>query len=370
MRKIGFLINPIAGVGGRVGLKGSDGAEIQKKAKKLGAIPEAPRRALTALEIASSLIDKVIFLTAPGSMGEDVLRKTKFHYKVIGKLHGENTTAEDTVRIAKEIQDEQVELILFAGGDGTARNICQSIRMEVPVLGIPAGVKIHSAVYAYNSKNAGEALVNFCNAINMKYEEAEVMDIDEEAFRNGIVCAKLYGYMKIPVLHRYMQSVKSGGYSEKESVLGIAEEVVQQMKPGVYYVIGPGTTTIPIMKKLNLPYTLLGMDIVRNRKLIKADATEKDIYELTRNEEVYIVLTVIGGQGHLFGRGNQQISPRILKNIGKKNCIVIATKSKLLNITSRKLTADTGDIDLDAELSGYVRIHTGYEESVMFKIDS
>lgn len=370
VKRIGFLVNPVAGVGGRVGLKGSDGARIQEMAKKLGAVPEASLRALAALGKASGLTDKIVLLTAPGVMGEDIVKKTAFSYEVVGELQGGDTTAEDTIRIAKEMLEAQADLLMFAGGDGTARNVCEAVGMDLPVLGIPAGVKIHSAVYAYNTKNAGEALEYFCNEGKNRYEEAEVMDIDEEAFRNGTVRAKLYGYMRIPVLHRCMQSVKSGGYSEKEHVMGIAESVVSQMKPEAYYVVGPGTTTIPIMDRLGLPHTLLGMDIVKDGKLIKADAAEKDIYSLTEREEVYVILTVIGGQGHLFGRGNQQISPRILRAIGRKNCMIVATKSKLLSIASGRLTVDTGDIGLDMELAGYVRVITGYQDSVMFKIES
>ena len=369
MKRIGFLVNPVAGIGGRVGLKGSDGEEIQKKARSLGAVPEAASRAFQALMKASNLKNEIVILTAPGVMGEDVVKKTPFQYEVIGKLEVPETTAEDTIRIAGEILGAQADLLLFAGGDGTARNICQAVGTEIPVLGIPAGVKIHSAVYAYNTKNAGEALAHFCNEARKRFEDAEVMDIDEEAFRTGVVRAKLYGYMKVPVLHRYMQSVKSGGYSEKENTMGVAAELVGQMNPNIYYVIGPGTTTRPVMEAMNLSHTLLGMDIVKNGKLVKADATERDIYEIAEKSEVYIIMTVIGGQGHLFGRGNQQISPRILRKIGRDHCIILATKSKLLNISSGRLTVDTGDMELDEELAGYVRILTGYRDSMMYRIE-
>ena len=165
MKQIGFLVNPVAGIGGRVGLKGSDGAEIQKKARSLGAVPEAAVRALHALEKASGLEEKVTFLTAPGIMGEEVLKKTAFSYHVIGTLADGETTAEDTIRIAREILEEGADLLLFAGGDGTARNVCEAVEMELPVIGIPAGVKIHSAVYAYNAGNAGEAYRQNCMVI-------------------------------------------------------------------------------------------------------------------------------------------------------------------------------------------------------------
>lgn len=370
MKKIGFLINPVAGIGGRVGLKGSDGSRIQEEAKKLGAVAEAPVRALAALRKVKGVEKEILFLSAPGVMGEAIIRKTDFRYEIIGKIEKEETTAEDTIRIAKEMRKAGAELLFFAGGDGTARNVCEAVGKELPVIGIPAGVKIHSAVYAYNSQNAGEALKSFCSERKNRLEEAEVMDIDEEAFRGGNVRAKLYGYMQIPVLHRYMQSRKSGGYSEKENTMGMAADIVEHMKSDVYYVVGPGTTTKPVMDRLELPHTLLGMDIVKNKKLIKADAVERDIYDIAKQGEVYLILTVIGGQGHLFGRGNQQISPRILRKIGRDHCIILATKSKLLSIPSGKLTVDTGDVELDIELEGYVKVMTGFQESVIFKIEA
>lgn len=369
MKRIGFLVNPIAGIGGRVGLKGSDGEEIQEKAQKLGAKPEAGKRALQTMKYVEEQNLDLHILAAPGVMGADILKEMKLDFEVIDGLSGKVTTAEDTIRIAKTMAEKKVDLIVFAGGDGTARNVCEAIGMEIPVLGIPAGVKIHSAVYAYNPKNAGEALRTFCSEFQDRFEEAEVMDIDEDAFRTGVVQAKLYGYMKIPVLHRYMQSVKSGGYSEKENTMGIALEVISRMNPDTCYIVGPGTTTRAIMDALGLPNTLLGMDVVKGGKVLKADANENDIFELASKERVVLILTVIGGQGHLFGRGNQQISPRILRKIARDDRIVVATKSKLLSIPSFKLIVDTGDDDLNRELAGYIKVITGYQESMVCKIE-
>lgn len=354
MWKIGLIINPIAGLGGRVGLKGSDGAAIQRTRR--------------TLEMLREQRDPLYFLAAPGIMGADLLAELGYSYETVGELAGMVTTPADTMAAAEEIQRRGADLLLFAGGDGTARNICQAVGSSLPVIGIPAGVKIHSAVYALNPQNAGKAVRSFCSGRHPRLEEAEVMDIDEDAFRQGRVQARLYGYMCIPALHQYLQGRKSGGYSGRNSMLAAAAEIVDSMKPEAYYVVGPGTTTRSVMEQLGLPDTLLGMDIVRNRQLIQADAAEADLYHLAKSNELYLILTVIGGQGHLFGRGNQQLSPRVLQYVDKSHMIVMATTEKLVQLPMGHLVVDTGDPDTDHALEGYLTIHTGYQESAMCQV--
>lgn len=370
MKKLGLIINPVAGMGGRVGLKGSDGVEIQQLAKKLGAVPESQNKAYIALKEIIPLKDDIQLLTAPGEMGEYCARKAGFEPCVIGSIKEGFTTANDTVSIAKKMVDAGIDLLLFAGGDGTARNICEAIGEKIPVVGIPAGVKIHSAVYAINPRSAGQAARLYLSGNGVKVKEAEVMDIDEEAFRQGIVKAKLYGYLKVPELKPYLQNVKSGGYSEKAALAGIAMEVIAGMENDVLYIIGPGTTTRSIMDKLGLPNTLLGIDVVCNKQLIAKDVNEKELFELISGRKAKIVVTVIGGQGHIFGRGNQQLSPRIIKQIGKENIIVIATMDKLAKLMPAPLLVDTGDPDLDEALCGYIRVITGFGESVPYPVSS
>lgn len=369
MKKLGVIVNPVAGMGGRVGLKGSDGSAVLAKSIALGAKPESPNRAIEALKVISRISDQIEVITYPNEMGETEARAAGLAPTVIGSIESGNTTPEDTLNAAQQLRERNVDLLLFAGGDGTARNIYSAVGLSIPVLGIPAGVKIHSAVYAVNPRAAGEVAALYLEGKLVRIRESEVMDIDEEAFRAGVVSARLYGFMKVPEEARFVQSVKSGGaHSEAVSVQGIAAEVVANMEQDTVYIIGPGTTTRSIMERLNLPNTLLGVDVVKNKQLVANDVTESQLLKLIAGCEAKIVVTVIGGQGHIFGRGNQQLSPRVLRQVGKNNIMVIASKDKLISLGGRPLLVDTGDEELNTELSGYIRVYTGWEDSVIYKV--
>lgn len=370
-KKLGLIVNPVAGMGGRVGLKGSDGEEIQKKARELGARPESPRRAMDALERLTAIKDEIEIITYPDEMGEKETRECGFEPVVIGTVEPGQTTAQDTVRAAREMAQHKVDLILFAGGDGTARNLYDALGDNgVPVIGIPAGVKIHSAVYATNSRNAGEVALMYLQGKLKKVEHSEVMDIDEEAFREGRVTAKLYGYLQVPHEQRLVQNLKSGRTEGEVAALNsIAEEIVELMEDDVLFIIGPGTNTRAVMNKLGLKNTLLGIDVVLNKKVIANDVTESQLLELIEGKKAKIVVTIIGGQGYIFGRGNQQLSPRVLRAVGKENIMVIAPQTKLTALGNNPLLIDTGDYEVNSMLSGYYRVITGYQKTVMRKAE-
>lgn len=113
---------------------------------------------------------------------------------------------------------------------------------------------------------------------------------------------------------------------------------------------------------MDLEGTLLGVDLIKNGELLESDVSESKIWEYVKNDDrkVKIIVTVIGGQGNLFGRGNQQISPRVIRRVGKKNIIVAATGSKLISLQGEPLLVDTGDEALDEELCGYIEVVKGY----------
>ena len=364
--KIGLIVNPIAGMGGRVGLKGTDG-EAYKIALKMGAKPVTPERTVSFLKHLKSK-DKIYIVTAPKKMGEDYVKTFNIQYEVVGSIR-EETTADDTKRIAKEIIEKGIDLLIFVGGDGTARDIFDSIDMKVPVLGIPSGVKMFSSVFAVSPKAAAEIVDGLLND-NVTFVEREVLDIDEEAYRRDILKIKLYGFLKIPVVADLVQVGKEPSRSDtdvEENKKAIAKYVIELMEPDTLYLIGPGTTTKAITDELGLEKTLLGVDALYNETIIKKDLNERAILDLlNKYPRVKAIISPIGGQGFIFGRGNQQFSPEVLKKLGKENIVVISTRDKLRNI--RSLRVDTGDEDVDKMLRGYIRVIVDYQEEKVMKV--
>lgn len=369
MRKtLGLIVNPIAGMGGSVGLKGTDGEEILKKAKKLGAKPIAPARAIEALKEISPYKQNIKLVTYPYDMGENEAKACGFDPIVIGSIDREKTTSIDTKNAAKDMLKLKVDLLLFAGGDGTARDICEVVGDQLPVLGIPTGVKMHSGVFAINPKNAGILALMFLQR-NIETRKAEVMDIDENAFRQQRLSAKIYGCLRVPYETRMVQNVKVGGIStEREALEEIASFVIDNMQDDYLYIVGPGTTTKHIMEKLGLRYSLLGVDVVHKGKIIALDVNELQLLKLISSKKAKIIVTIIGGQGFIFGRGNQQISPKVIQKVGKDNIIVIATENKLMSLSGGPLLVDTGNEKVDEMLKGYIKVITGYGKTVIYKV--
>lgn len=371
MKIIGLIINPIAGMGGRVGLKGTDGQHILEKAVKLGAIPQSVSRTKDALNVMSNSVSDLALITYGGRMGEDAAKECGFSPEIIGSPSEQKTTSEDTKAAAKAMLDAKVDLLLFAGGDGTARDIYSAVGSELVVIGIPTGVKIHSAVFAQNPLSAGELASLYMRGRIQNVREAEVMDIDEEEFRQGHLFAKLFGYLKIPWERKLLQRLKAGSaVSEQYIHEAIAHEVVGNMENDCNYIIGPGTTTRAVMTEMNQDCTLLGVDLVKNKKLAGKDLNEAELLEKIKGQKTKLIVTPVGGQGYLFGRGNQQISPNVLKIVGKSNILIISSKHKLNALKGRPLLIDTGDKAMDDELSDYYRIITGFNEAVIFRVSS
>lgn len=375
MFKLGLVINPIAGMGGSVGLKGTDGVDALLRARALGALPAAQRRAGDALAVIADAMPLAHIVAAPGAMGADAARAAGFEPCVvdIGATDAIATAAEHTRRAVREMARLGVELLLFAGGDGTARDVCKAMTaaaQPMPALGIPAGVKMHSAVFALTPRRAGETALRFINGDARATEEREVMDIDEDAFRQGAVSAALYGYLIAPQDGDAVQSTKAGGPvdDERDAMQSIAAQIVDDMQAGTLYIIGPGTTTRAIADALGMRKTLLGVDVALNGRLVAADANEAELLRLTQDTPAKIVVGVIGGQGYIFGRGNQQLSARLIRRVGVGNIIVAATRRKLLALGGKPLRVDTGDGALDDALSGYIGVVTGLRETHTYRV--
>jgi predicted polyphosphate/ATP-dependent NAD kinase len=368
-KKLGLIVNPIAGMGGRVGLKGTDGRRILDVAKKLGAVPMSPARTVEALQRIAPIKDNLELLTYPCEMGENEARDSTFKPTVLGSISEGNTVPADTRNAAKDMMTAGIDLLLFAGGDGTARDIFEAIGEEVAVLGIPTGVKIHSAVFSINPRAAGDLAVKYLTGEAASLREGEVMDIDEQAFRGNQLSAKLFGFLKVPYDQTLLQTTKAGSLAEDEvAAEGIASDFIENMQDDCIYIIGPGTTTRVIMKELGLEKTLLGVDAVRNGRLLLSDANEQQLLELIRGKKARIVVSVIGGQGFIFGRGSQQVSSDIIKMVGRENVIVVATPNKLLSIKGRPLLVDTGDPNIDKMMAGYIQVTTGYRRRSVCRV--
>lgn len=365
--RLGLIINPLAGLGGSVGLKGSD--DQAEQALALGATPQAMQRTSTALNELLALRHKLEILTVAGDMGEGVCQQLGFNYRLVYSPAAYPTCGTDTEAAVKQLQANGADLILFAGGDGTARNICAAVGETTTVLGIPAGVKIHSGVYAISPQAAGKLVAKLVAGEMVSLSEAPVMDIDEQAFRSGVVKARRFGEMRIPAQLRYIQSVKMGGRESEELVLAdLAAYVAAQLEDDVRYVMGSGSTVAAVMAELGLENTLLGVDVIENGHLIAKDVTASTLLELVMGHSSKLIITLIGGQGHVFGRGNQQLSPAVIRAIGRENIILIASKTKLQQLEGRPLLADTGDSELDKQLTGLIAVLTGYNDYVMYRL--
>ncbi len=362
---IGLIVNPVAGMGGSVGLKGTDG-EMYEKALKLGAEPVTPDRTMTFLDHLETHRD-VKLVTAPGAMGADLAAGCEIPIQVLGEIRGQ-TQPEDTIRIARLMMDHGVDLLIFVGGDGTARDIYDAVGADLPVVAVPAGVKMYSGAFAVNPRAAADMVQAYLEGAGVT--EEEVLDIDEDSFREDRLDASLYGYLLVPDVADKVQPGKvasSGGRSTRLAKQGIGAYIADGMNPDTLYLLGPGTTVKAITDDLNLSKTLLGVDAVLKGEIIMEDINEKDILTLlARHPKREIIVTPIGGNGFIFGRGNKQFTPRVIREVGRDNIQVVATRDKLQPLDC--LRVDTGDPGVDDLLSGYMKVITDYREGKVMKI--
>lgn len=373
--KLGLIINPYAGIGGSVGLKGSDGDDIRAEAFARGAQTRALGRMQRCLDMLQPFADNLHIYCYAGDMGEVAAEQSGLHYTLVGKAQTVPSNAQDTQASVDALVKESVDIILFAGGDGTARNIADALQQvnaeRQVVLGVPSGVKMHSGVYAITPEAAGEILLCLLKKQLVNVQACDVRDIDEVAFREGKVKAQFYASLFAPVLPQFLQQVKNSGAVQDELVkLDIANYLIDNLVDNTLYVVGPGSTTKVFLEQLGVEGSLLGVDAILNRELIAADITASQLNELidTHAGEVKLIITAIGGQGHIIGRGNQQLAHNVLRKIGQSNIQVVATKEKILSLAGRPLLVDSNDPELDKLFSGYQSVLVGYDEFVLYPI--
>jgi predicted polyphosphate/ATP-dependent NAD kinase len=374
--QVGLLLNPIAGMGGRVGLKGTDG--VVDEAIKRGATPIAPGRAKVFLQTLESLhmdTSKLELIVCPEQMGGDVTQSVDIPHKIADVTITSKTSSEDTKNCVLALYKAGVRLLVFVGGDGTARDVLDAITEnnldDLLIIGVPSGVKMYSGIFVVNPADAAE-VVKLVLEGGAGVAEFEIMDADEKAFREDRFIIKLYGYMNGPSVPARFQGAKQASpetVNEHEAQEAIAKYIIEQMIPDGTYILGPGTTVKTVTELLNVKKTTLGVDVFQNGKLI-LDVNETRIIELVDDfSKTWIIVSPIGHQGMLFGRGNQQISPGIIERVGREHIFVISTPSKLKGIAGETLKVDTGDSSVDELLRGYIRVITDYNEIRLMQVE-
>lgn len=363
---IGFVVNPIAGMGGAVGLKGTDGTDVLDEALKRGAVRKATDRARETLKTLRGMDLGIRFLTCAGEMGANLLKDEGFEAEEV-HFPDEPTTAYDTRKASEALIEGEAQLILFCGGDGTARDIVSIVGTRLPVVGIPSGVKMHSSVFALTPSDAAHLVQSFLATGALR--DAEVMDVDEDDFRDGVVCSTLFGLARVPDDSAHAQPTKSsysGGDAEAEAE-ELAMFVAEVMREGTVYLLGPGSTTAHVARAIGQDKTPLGVDAYLDGKVIGLDLSEQDILRLLPEYDVVnIVVTPIGSQGFILGRGNQQMSQKVVRSVGVDNIMVIATPTKVRDTPI--LRVDTGDSVLDSEMKRPVKVLTGYRRRKLMRV--
>ena len=367
---LGLIVNPIAGMGGTVGLKGTDGDRVAK-ARAFGAPPVAAARAEIALSSLMEIRKNLVVLTCSGEMGETAAKHAGLEPTVLSTIRDGATTAEDTKIAATRILMKGPELLLFVGGDGTARDLLQIVGHKTPLLGVPSGVKMHSAVFAATARAAGEVARNYLLAADRHslLRDAEIMD--REIFSSGddIMSPKMYGTVRTPQLSFLVPGAKSSSRLTEDAVLeGAINRTREIIDDELISLIGPGSTMQALKRQFGFEGTALGVDIVANGRCLATDVSEQRILELIKDRPARIVVSVVGGQGFLFGRGNQQLSARVIREVGIDNIIVVSSLEKLTALPGGCLLVDTGSEKLDDNLAGHMKILVSRVRTAMMPV--
>jgi predicted polyphosphate/ATP-dependent NAD kinase len=373
--RVGFVVNPTAGMGGKVGLKGTDAA--LEEALERGATPVAPGRAAQFLErlqelLAAAALDEApAWFSAGAAMGEDALRAAGFAAEVVHRPGG-STSAQDTVAAVRAMAAQGLDLIVFVGGDGTARDVSGSAPSNVPLVGVPSGVKMHSAVFAVNPEAAADLLAAHAQGA-ARVVEAEVLDVDEEAYRRGEWVVKLYRLaptLDEPLL-RQLGKASFEELHEEALLEDIALTIEERAKehPGRLWLLGPGGTVAACAQRLGVDKTLLGFDAWRNGAQVGKDLDERGLLALlAQAPDAHLLLSPIGAQGFILGRGNQQASPAVVRKVTLERLVLVATPGKVR--ATPLLRVDSGDPALDAEVRarGHLPVTLGYRTSRLLPV--
>lgn len=360
--RLGLIVNPMAGMGGPLGLSGSDGP-AGLAALAAGARATAGERAATALAALAAAARDVQILTSAGTMGGDAAAAAGLPAEIIYAATGSPSAPSDTIEAASRLAG-RVDLLLFAGGDGTARDVMAAVDERVAVLGIPAGVKMHSAVFATSPRSAGALLVDLVARGDVgETVVAEVLDRIDGA---PLLC----GVMRTPDDRRRLQARKAIAASDGADIEAACRVVARLVADDAVTIVGPGATMQQLKARLGFEGTLLGVDAVVEGRCVARNADEATLRTLIAGRRARLVLGVVGGQGFLLGRGNQQVSAAVVGAVRREDIVVIAAASKLAGLPNGRLLVDTGDAETDDRLAGYIQVHTGGGKRAMMRVDA
>jgi predicted polyphosphate/ATP-dependent NAD kinase len=359
--RAGLLVNPVAGLGGPGGYKGSDTG--WKDALEHGYAPTAPERARRFVGLVG---DAVEWWTVPGAMGGDLVPGARLVMEA-AKLELGATSHLDTQRAAVALRDAKVDLLCFLGGDGTATDVSRAVGTSVPCLGVPAGVKITSAVYTHDVAEAAWLVAHLAPGFETILRD--VTDLDEVAYRKGSVDIELKGSLRVPLSPAIQQGKVAT--SVETPLEPLVEQVLRDWDPDALHFVGAGSVCVAVKSQFWGKPTLLGVDAIQGSRIVATDLDDRRIAEmaqaqLAKNGKVRIVLSTIGGQGMLLGRGTQVFRPDVLKAVGWDNVQVIAPPEKLTGL--KGLHIDTGDAELDASAPKHIRVVTGWNETRMVRL--
>ena len=369
---LGLIVNPIAGMGGSVGLKGTDG-DLVTQARALGAVALAAGRAKIALSQLVGAGKKPRMLTCSGVMGADVARGCGFEISILHRIGKGATGAADSRAAALAIAARKPDLLLFVGGDGTARDLLPIVGTTTPILGVPSGVKMHSAVFAATARAAGQVVREYLHAANREsmLRDAEVMDRDRSADAATVPSPRLFGIVRTPSLSFLVPGAKSASrVTDQQALAGAVRRVAGLLRDKRISLLGPGSTMQQVKRACGFAGTALGVDAVQEGRRLALDLNEAGILDLVEEFPARLVMGVIGGQGFLFGRGNQQFSGRVIRRVGIENLTVLSSMEKLMALPGRRLLVDTGDAGLDRLLRGFIRVSVGAKRTLLMPVES
>jgi predicted polyphosphate/ATP-dependent NAD kinase len=368
-RRLALIVNPIAGMGGAVGLAGTDG-RLADRARELGAVGIAGERALSALRALQG-VDDLTIETCSGAMGGGLAERAGLRHEVVVDVDVRSTSSADTRRAAAILRDRKVDLLLIVGGDGTARDVHEAVGRDLPVLGVPAGVKMHSAIFAATPRTAGEVARAFLMSTDRErlLQDAEVMDRETAEAREAPPSPRLYGLLRVPKVSFFVPHAKAASIlSDERALEGAVQRVLRLVQDERISLLGPGMTVERIKRAVGCGGSPLAVAAASRGRCVAQDLSEAQILALIAGRQARLIAGVVGGQGFLFGRGNQQFSPSVIRAVGAENIVVVAAAEKLLALESGALLVDTGDEALDDSLAGFIPVIVSASRTLMFPV--